>query len=67
MITRDQAISRAQNWVDRRIPYSQSALTGKLLMLFYRESYKGIISIIVFYSLVSHMPLCFYAIDALIW
>lgn len=27
-ISRDEIISRAQNWVDRRIPYSQTATTG---------------------------------------
>ena len=27
-ITRDEMISRAQDWVNRRIPYSQSATTG---------------------------------------
>jgi hypothetical protein len=29
-ISRDTIISRAQNWVDRAIPYSQSDQTGKI-------------------------------------
>jgi hypothetical protein len=32
-ISRDEIISRAQNWVDRAIPYSQSATTGTILQL----------------------------------
>lgn len=28
-VTRDEMIARAQDWVNRRIPYSQSAQTGK--------------------------------------
>jgi hypothetical protein len=28
-ITRDEIISRAQDWVNRRIPYSQTDRTGK--------------------------------------
>eukprot|EP01031_Cornospumella_fuschlensis_P027019 gene27019-32643_t len=38
-ITRDEIINRAQNWVDRKIPYSQSATTDG-----YRQDCSGYVS-----------------------
>jgi hypothetical protein len=32
-ITRDEVIARSQDWVNRRIPYSQTALTGSIPLL----------------------------------
>ena len=34
-VTRDEMIARAQDWVNRRIPYSQSAYTGMLTLYVY--------------------------------
>jgi hypothetical protein len=34
-VTRSEMIQRSQDWVNRKVPYSQSATTGRILLLFF--------------------------------